>query len=270
MGFVNIYYKNISEYKEEDLEQLRAMISPKRREILDRRKSIQDKIRTGMCEVLLWRGLVDIGLDISELEVSYEETKPQLRNRYLKSVDGLNYTHTGDVDGLNYTYAGDSIGLDFSFSHAGNYVFCAISDHPIGVDVEGVREKMPMNSSHVLSTKEIENVENSENPKYEFLKYWTCKEAFIKCAFPKKVNFRSGELDFSSLPYAMNFTNEKIVNSEKKNADKQDYTINKECNNKTIEKHTDYYFATYDLDENYRFSFCAKTDENFFITMKSF
>ncbi len=246
MGFVNIYYQNISEYKEEDLEKIRAMISPKRREIMDRRKSQKDKIRTGMCEVLLWKGLVEIGVDISELEVSYGEAKPQLRNLFLKNRAEFGDSHVGNFASSKDSHAGESIGLDFSFSHAGDYVFCAISDCSIGVDVEAVREKMPINSSHVLSEKELEEVESSENPKYEFLKYWTCKEAFIKCAYPEKVNFRSGELDFSQLPYAMSFA-----------ADK------------TLENYSDFYFATYDLDETYRFSFCAKTDENFFLNIKN-
>lgn len=229
MGFVTIYMKNISEYKQEDVEHFLSMISTGRREVVLRKKAWKDQIRSAVCEVLLWRGLSDLGFDIEELAVDYREKKPQLFDRYAKIL----------VEKTGMDPSAMKVGVDFSFTHSGDYVLCGISDLPIGVDVEKIRDKMPLYSNHVFSKEEEMLVRNSEDENREFLKYWTCKESYIKCAYPKEEHLRSVTLNMANLPYPI------------LEADKSD----------------DYYFETHSLSEEYQWALCVKTRENFLLNI---
>lgn len=229
MGFVNVYMKNISEYKEEDVELFLSMISTDRREVVLRKKAWKDRVRSAVCEVLLWKGLTDLGFDISELAVDYEAKKPQLYDRYAKTM----------VEKTGMDTSAMKVGVDFSFSHSGDYVLCGISDLSIGVDVEKIRDKMPLYSNHVFSKEEEALVRSAQDEKREFLRYWTCKESFIKCAYPASENLRSATLNMENLPYP-------ILEDDKKN---------------------NYYFETHSLSEEYQWAFCVKTRENFLLNI---
>ena len=229
MGFVTVYMKNIKEYDSKDLEHLLSMVSPARREIALRKKDEKDQIRSCVCEILLWKGLTELGLDIEELAVSYEEKKPRLYDRFAKVM----VEKTGmDPSAMN-------VGLDFSFSHTKDYVICGISDLPIGVDVEYLRKNLPLYSDHIFAESEEATVRNAPNPSEEFLRYWTCKESYIKCAYPKEENLRSVTLDMHHLPYA-------ILEDDKRE---------------------DYYFETHPLNDEYQWSICIKTKENFLLNI---
>ena len=183
MGFVHVYLKNISQYKESDLENLFSMISPQRQTVLQNRKHWKDQLRGCMCEILLWQGLKELGFDLSELAVSYEEAKPILYDPFAKKLA----EKTG-MDPSSY-----AVGIDFSFSHSGDYCVCAISDFSVGIDIQEKTSRMPLQSHHIFTEAESAKVKDAD----DFLNYWTCKESFIKCVYPEIANLLSVELDFA-------------------------------------------------------------------------
>lgn len=68
--------------------------------------------------------------------------------------------------------------LHFNISHAGQYVICAISDHPVGIDIE---QKQHRNYSLFQSVwtereKEIFGADRME----DFYYLWTAKESYVK------------------------------------------------------------------------------------------
>jgi 4'-phosphopantetheinyl transferase len=69
-----------------------------------------------------------------------------------------------------------AVGIDFSFSHSGDFCACAISDFKVGIDIQEKTHRMPLTSSHVFTEKEALAVSSAE----DFLRYWTCKESFMK------------------------------------------------------------------------------------------
>ena len=70
----------------------------------------------------------------------------------------------------------------FNISHSGDYVIAAISDKPIGVDVEIKKELKYIELSHlVLNEQEIKKINQIDNPSEFFFKMWTKKESYIKC-----------------------------------------------------------------------------------------
>lgn len=70
--------------------------------------------------------------------------------------------------------------VHFNLSHCDAAAVCAVSDHPVGIDVEEIKPHEDDLMRHVLSPEEYEKVKNSEQPEIEFLRFWTMKESYLK------------------------------------------------------------------------------------------
>ncbi len=64
--------------------------------------------------------------------------------------------------------------LHFNLSHSGELAICAISENPVGVDIEKIREVDLKLTEKVFGKKEKMSLE-------DFFKMWTRKESFLKC-----------------------------------------------------------------------------------------
>lgn len=71
--------------------------------------------------------------------------------------------------------------LHFSLSHSGSWAACAVSDHPVGVDVELPRCSMAVAKRH-FHPEELRALENLSQPEQadQLNRLWTGKEAFLK------------------------------------------------------------------------------------------
>ena len=65
----------------------------------------------------------------------------------------------------------------FSLSHSGGLALCALSDGPVGVDVEVVRPRRAGLPRYVLSGEELEEFDGSWE---DFYRLWTRKESWCK------------------------------------------------------------------------------------------
>ena len=65
----------------------------------------------------------------------------------------------------------------FSLSHSGGIALCALSDRPVGVDVELVRPHRPGLPAYALSEGELAGCDGSWE---EFCRLWTLKESWCK------------------------------------------------------------------------------------------
>lgn len=73
--------------------------------------------------------------------------------------------------------------MNFNITHSGKYVACAISDKPIGIDMEGNRKDVCSVARRFFNKDESEWVcmaESESEQKERFLKIWTFKEAYSK------------------------------------------------------------------------------------------
>ncbi|MCQ2796120.1 MAG: 4'-phosphopantetheinyl transferase superfamily protein [Bacilli bacterium] len=70
-----------------------------------------------------------------------------------------------------------------NLSHSGSYVIAAISDAPVGVDVEHIEKNHKIKEliKYVLDNKEIEEFSKSKNQIKDFYLMWTKKESYTKC-----------------------------------------------------------------------------------------
>lgn len=70
--------------------------------------------------------------------------------------------------------------IHFSFSHSGHVALCAISDQPVGADVEVPRQVSPSLIRFTMNDQEQAQIEASLNPTMQFFHFWTRKEALLK------------------------------------------------------------------------------------------
>ena len=69
----------------------------------------------------------------------------------------------------------------FSISHSKGHVFCALSEHPIGIDAEELdREIRPEPADKILSPMEWQQYDAAEDPQKVLLTFWVLKEARAK------------------------------------------------------------------------------------------
>lgn len=68
-----------------------------------------------------------------------------------------------------------------SIAHSGEWVVCAVSPHPVGVDVERLREIPPRVAARFLSEQERRVLAEADDARRCFWGIWTGKEALAKC-----------------------------------------------------------------------------------------
>lgn len=77
-------------------------------------------------------------------------------------------------------YLSDYPNVHFNISHSGEYVACAVSDKPVGIDIQEIGEYNFDVAKRVCNSKELKQIENSEDKASEFTKLWAQKEAVLK------------------------------------------------------------------------------------------
>ncbi|HOE58991.1 MAG TPA: 4'-phosphopantetheinyl transferase superfamily protein [Bacteroidales bacterium] len=96
---------------------------------------------------------------------------------------------------LIYDDNGKPFPLDHSFqlsvSHSGNWATCFIdANHPVGLDLEAVHERVLKVKERFLSPLELEYFSPSANDPFVFTVLWSAKEAVFKYIGQKGINFR--------------------------------------------------------------------------------
>ena len=104
-----------------------------------------------------------------------EHGKPyiKIKNEKLKikNVEALSLPPTG----------GAGEGLHFSLSHCKEGVCCAISDRPVGIDIESATRHIPESLiDYTMDPSEQSLIRGSADPGRTFLRLWTQKEAVFK------------------------------------------------------------------------------------------
>jgi 4'-phosphopantetheinyl transferase len=68
----------------------------------------------------------------------------------------------------------------FNLSHCREAVACAVSDQPIGIDVESVRQFKESLVRYTMNEREVAQIMEAERPDVAFIRLWTMKEARLK------------------------------------------------------------------------------------------
>ena len=70
--------------------------------------------------------------------------------------------------------------IHFSLSHCKEAAACVVSDHPVGIDVESIREYREGLAHYAMNDEEVRQIEASGHPAAAFIRLWTMKEATLK------------------------------------------------------------------------------------------
>lgn len=162
---------------------------------------------------LIIRSINSIDFNTTHIEDLLKNIHPRYREKYLRSksekvqqqalVSGLllcqelKLTETSEL--VINEYGKPSLAdqsMHFSLSHSGDYVILAVSDIPVGADIEGTakgtmkiaRKAFPR--KWVLELEKLDSDKSSDFQK-EFSRYWTLYESSVKlmgCGFAKKVS----------------------------------------------------------------------------------
>lgn len=68
----------------------------------------------------------------------------------------------------------------FNLSHCKEAAACVVSDTPVGIDVESIREYRDSLVNYTMNDEEVRLIETSDNPAAAFIRLWTMKESTMK------------------------------------------------------------------------------------------
>ena len=68
----------------------------------------------------------------------------------------------------------------FNLSHCKEAVACVVSDRPVGIDVESIREYKESLARYTMNADELALIESADCPAEAFIRLWTMKEATLK------------------------------------------------------------------------------------------
>lgn len=126
--------------------------------------------------------------------------------------------------------------IHFSLSHSGTMAMCAISDRPIGCDVERQRQRDFDIAKRFFAKEEYELIKSQPTEQEQtsmFFRIWTLKESFIKCI---GTGLSTPLNEFSII------LEQEII------------TLNQTISN------SEYSFVELNLDDGYKYSVCVKTN----------
>ena len=70
--------------------------------------------------------------------------------------------------------------IHFNLSHCKEAAICAVSNKPIGVDIESSQELKDSLVNYTMNDDEKAEIAGSHNPAATFIRLWTMKEAVLK------------------------------------------------------------------------------------------
>ncbi len=156
----NIFYYNINKMSDElYYKELEALDLARKKEIL-KKSDINDRKRSLAGDILVRKYLSKLyGMSKEKIEIK-------------KGIHGKPYV-------LN-------LPAHFNVSHSGDYTVVAISDRPIGIDVEIIKDFSAILAKKLFNEDELKYISGSSTTRKKFLmqksfyEIWTAKEAFLK------------------------------------------------------------------------------------------
>lgn len=130
----------------------------------------------------------------------------------LREITGISYNKPFYIGEKGKPYAENTGNVFFNISHSGNWVVVAVSDNPVGVDVEKMRKVPEGVAYRFFSEPEKQMLDKAEDDiekAHIFFTLWTLKESFIKaigkgltkslCSF---TIIKNGEAGYELIPDA--------------------------------------------------------------------
>lgn len=180
------------------------MLPSFRKEKIDRLENVEKKALSLGAFLLLTEALKKRGIPPEEITFTYNAWGKPTLNRFPK--------------------------IHFNLSHSAGRVLCAVSDSPVGCDVERIRSIDPSLADRFFTSIEQEQLAKSEDRQNMFFRLWTLKESVIKAVGQSLSQLK----DFSVI------IKEGIIQ---------------------LEPDKNFYLQEFSLGNNYCYACCSKTPE---------
>lgn len=156
-------YCKTTDFSKAQLQQLYLRLSPSRKARIDRLRREEDKHRSLAAEQLVYQ-LLETHYGISSVKLHCKDNgQPYLPD----------------------------CGLHVSISHCGEALACAVSEAPVGIDIERIRPIdlricrhtcVPEELAYLLGERQTEELGDCSDPHilHRFFEIWTAKEAYYK------------------------------------------------------------------------------------------
>lgn len=167
---IRAYLLNIEELDNITID--KSLFSKRRLEITENFKREEDKKLSTASELLLIYALKQISADFPlPLKIKEDERgRPELEEKLDIGKDPALKCFKGGT-------------VYFNISHSKDYAACAVSNEPIGIDIEYVKMNKLPNPEKILHPEEAQTLAFITNPseksKY-FFECWTLKESYLK------------------------------------------------------------------------------------------
>ena len=167
-----LLFDDMSQCTDAEVERLLPMVSAQRREV-----ALRFKFTFGRFTCL--KSYTMLQQLVQEVLAEADERWIPLQAR-LKEWNG-NFVYNEHEKPYMQSALGNRIdGVDFSISHCKNAIAVALSDCPVGVDVESFRHAEEPLLRRTMNPEEQEEVRTAADPAEAFTRLWTRKEAVLK------------------------------------------------------------------------------------------
>jgi 4'-phosphopantetheinyl transferase len=167
-----LLFDDMSQCTDAEVERLLPMVSVQRREV-----ALRFKFTFGRFTCL--KSYVMLQQLVQEALAETDERWSPLQQR-LKEWNG-NFVYNEHEKPFMQNASGERIeGVDFSISHCKNAIAVALSDRPVGVDVESFRHAEEPLLKRTMNPEEQAEVRAAADPAEVFTCIWTRKEAVLK------------------------------------------------------------------------------------------
>ena len=120
------------------------------------------------------------------LKIKHEQGRKTCAVAYLLLCEGLRREY-GITEKPVFEYGAhgkpwlkDYPHIHFNLSHCREAVICVLSERPVGVDIESIREYKEHLVQYTMNAEEIRQISESGRPSMAFAAFWTKKEAILK------------------------------------------------------------------------------------------
>ena len=159
-------FDRMEECTDAEVQRMLPLVSPQRREQALRFRHLFGRF----CCLKSWLMLQDLILECTKPNESFTS---RLRGIYMSSMDTFRYNEHGKP----YLEGGPF----FSISHCKTGIAVAVSDEPVGIDIEQIRSAGADLIERTMNEEEQRLIRESEQPDRTFTRLWTQKEAIVKC-----------------------------------------------------------------------------------------
>ncbi len=110
----------------------------------------------------------------------FASLKSYVMLRELLEQRGLSHPFLFDRNEHGKPFLKDHPEVHFNISHCKNGIAVAVSDHPVGIDIESFRKVSDSLLRYTMNEDERHIIQGSDDPIRTFCEYWTKKEAVFK------------------------------------------------------------------------------------------